>query len=95
MDRSSHSDMVEIIWQKWRLGQFVTITKGGGTFERSFLMAIALAGGAAFTFAQTSHEGQGDGLDHSAHGQAQEVAGAALSEPGRVHLRLFPKSFAC
>lgn len=47
------------------------------------LTATALIGGAAFAFAQTSHTGHSDGMDHSAHQQEQALTGAALSEPGQ------------
>ena len=45
------------------------------------LTAMALIGGAAFAFAQTSHTGHGDGMNHSAYVQEQARTGAALSEP--------------
>lgn len=47
------------------------------------LTATVLIGGAAFAFAQTSHTGHSDGMDHSAHQQEQAMTGAALSEPGQ------------
>lgn len=47
------------------------------------LTAMASIGGAAFAFAQTSHTGHGDGMNHSAHVQEQARTGAALSEPGQ------------
>ena len=48
---------------------------------KAILLATVLTGGAAF--AQTSHTGHSDGMDRSAHEQAQAVSGAALTEPGQ------------
>lgn len=47
------------------------------------LMATALIGGFSFAFAQTSHTGHGDGMDHSAHGQVPLAVSPVLSEPGQ------------
>lgn len=47
------------------------------------LTTMTLVGGAASALAQTNHSGHVDGMDHSAHGQDQPMAGAVLSEPGQ------------
>lgn len=47
------------------------------------LIATALIGSAALAYAQTSHTGHGDGMDHSAHGQVQATIGTELTEPGQ------------
>jgi hypothetical protein len=47
------------------------------------LTATALIAGAAFAFAQTSHTGHNDGMDHSTNGQVHSTVSTVLSEPGQ------------
>ncbi|MEO9895957.1 MAG: hypothetical protein ABJD13_08055 [Paracoccaceae bacterium] len=46
-------------------------------------IATALIGGAALAYAQASHTGHGDDMDHSAHGQVQATIEPELTEPGQ------------
>lgn len=49
----------------------------------TFLITLALVGGAALAVAQTTHTGHGDGMDHALHGQGNLSAGTFLTEPGQ------------